>query len=92
MAILRGGFWGRPAEGCGDEFVLEYKGEPRREEDERGNANNTHGRIEDKEDLGDKESNAPEEHGLGKAENQRQVLEAVDVVPALSEVSVLKRE
>jgi hypothetical protein len=82
----------QPTEGHRDEFVLEDEGEPRREEDECANANQADGRVENKEDLGDEEGNAPEEHRLGKTEKERQILETIDSVPALSEVSVLERK
>lgn len=46
--------------------------------------------MEDNENLGDKESNTPVEHSLGKTEKERQVLETVGIVPALGEVGVLE--
>lgn len=76
-------------EGSGDELVLENNGEPYSEKDECRAPDHTHGCVEDEENLGDKESNTPEEHGLGKAEKERQVLETVGAVPALTEVGVL---
>jgi hypothetical protein len=45
-----------------------------------------------KRDLGAKESNTPEEHGLGKAEKECQVLEPVDIVPAFVRYVVLWRK
>lgn len=45
--------------------------------------------MEDEEGLGHKEGDTPEEHGLGDTEQERQVLEPVDVVPAFGEVSIL---
>ena len=76
-------------EGSGDELVLEDRGKPRGEKYERGAPCHAHGCVEDEEDLRHQESNTPKEHGLGEAEKECQILEAVDVVPAFGEVGVL---
>jgi len=76
-------------EGSGNELVLEDHGKPRGEKGERGTPGHADGRVENEEDLRHQESNTPEEHGLGEAEKECQILEAVDVVPAFGEVGVL---
>jgi len=75
-------------EGSGDELELEDNGRPYGEKDERGEPNHANGRIEDEEDLGSKESNTPEEHGLGQTEKECQILETIYVVPASGDVGV----
>ena len=89
VVILRHVSGGAPTERGGDEFVLEDNGEPRSEEDEYREPGHPDGHVEDEEDLRSRESNAPEEHGLGKTEEKRQILETVDVVPAFGEVGKL---
>ena len=79
-------------EGSGDEPVLEDHGEPCGEKDECGAPDRADGRVDDEEDLRCKESNTPEEHGLGKTEEECQILETVGVVPTITEVGVLWRE
>jgi len=69
-------------EGSGDELVQEDKGEPCEEKDERGEPDHANGRVEDEQDLRNKESNTPEEHCLGETEKKCQILETVDVVTA----------
>ena len=83
---------GEPVEGSGDELVLEDHSEPCGEKDECRAPDRADGHVEDEEDLRRKESNTPEEHGLGKAEEERQILETVGVVPAVTEVGILWRE
>ena len=46
VVILRRVSSGEPAEGVGDEFVLEYDCEPCREEDECGESGHPNGRVE----------------------------------------------
>ena len=71
---------------------MEDNGEPRREEDECGEPDHPDRPVEGEEELGDGESNTPEEHGPGKTEEKGQVLETVGVVPAFGEVCVLRGE
>jgi len=78
-------------EGSGDELVLEDHGKPCGEKDECGAPEHANGHVEDEEDLRHKESNTPEERGLGKTEKECQILEAIDVVPAFAEVGILWR-
>lgn len=80
---------GEPAEGDGDECIQEDKGGPHGEEEERGEPDHPNGRVEDGEDLWNGEGNAPEEHGLGKTEKERQILETVGLVSAFGKVRVL---
>jgi len=79
-------------EGSGDKFVLEDHGKPCGEKDECDAPVHPDGRVENEEDLRHKESNTPEEHGLGETEKECQVLEAIGVVPAFGEVGVLQGE
>lgn len=73
----------------GDNFVLEDEAKPHRREDQCKNTNHPNRSIEDDQDLGEKESNTPEKHGLGNTEKECQVLETIDIVPMISEVGIL---
>ena len=79
-----------PIEGRGDKFVLEDEGKPGREKGERRKSNHPDGCIEDKQDLGYEEGNTPKQHSLWETEEERQVLETIDVMPAFGEVGMLK--
>jgi len=74
-------------EGSGDELVLEDHDKPCGEKDKRGAPVHPDGCVKNG-DLRHGESDAPEH--LGEAEKERQILEAVDVVPAFSEVGLLQ--
>ena len=75
----------------GDQLVLEDEGEPCREEDECRESYYSNGCVEDEENLGGRECNTPQEHGLGKTENKCQILETVDVVSTFGEVDGLRK-
>jgi len=83
---------GEPAERSGDDLELEDNGGPCGEKDECGEPDHPNGHAKNEEDLGSKESDTPDEHGLREAEKECQILETIYFVPAFADVRVLRRE